>query len=600
MDETIISVLYVDDEPALLDVGKLFLERQGEISVDTADSASHALAILKEKKYDAIVSDYQMPGMDGIGFLKELRHRNDFTPFIIFTGRGREEVVIEALNCGADFYLQKGGEPDPQFTELAHKIVQAVKRRRAETGLKESEARMRSLFAAMSDVILVMNGEGRYIEIPPTNPELLGRPVDELIGKTLHEVLPKESADFFLENIRLVLSTRKNVKIGYSRMHGKNEVWFDAEISPLSLDTVMIVARDITRYHQTRNALEESETNYRELVELLPQPLFEVDEAMKITFVNEKAYTLFGYTREDIQKGLYVMEVVAPQDRERIAREIGEVAGGVKPKGSEFTGLKKDGTTIPMMVVPSTIIRKNRFVGMRGILIDLTDIKTSEKALQQVNEKLNLLTEVTRHDVLNDLLILRAYIALVRQSLPEGPSGEYLEKSERIAEKIRERIEFTRDYEEVGIHSPVWQDIGAVVLRVANDFRNTGITFVVRTGDFMIFADALFEKVILNLIDNAVKHGGTVSSLSFTARETGSSLVIVCEDDGEGIPAADKTRLFTKGFGKNTGLGLFLIKEILSITGITITENGEPGTGARFEITVPPGKYRHGPEHKNG
>ena len=104
-----ISILYVDDEPGLLEIGKIFLERSGQFSVDTSTSALAALAMLDAKKYDAIISDYQMPEMDGIRFLKKIRASGNTLPFIILTGRGREEIVIQALNEGATFYLQKGG-----------------------------------------------------------------------------------------------------------------------------------------------------------------------------------------------------------------------------------------------------------------------------------------------------------------------------------------------------------------------------------------------------------------------------------------------------------------------------------------------------------
>jgi PAS domain S-box-containing protein len=126
-----ISVLYVDDETALLDVTKLFLERSGDFSVDTAESARSALGKMKATRYDAIVSDYQMPEMDGIEFLKVLRKEYPSLPFIIFTGKGREEVVIQAFESGADFYLQKGGAPKPQFTELARKITSVVEQRKS-------------------------------------------------------------------------------------------------------------------------------------------------------------------------------------------------------------------------------------------------------------------------------------------------------------------------------------------------------------------------------------------------------------------------------------------------------------------------------------
>ena len=117
-----ILVLYVDDEPGLLEIGRIFLEQTGEFRVDTAESAKEALAELEKGQYDAIISDFLMPVIDGISFLKSIRQRDDDIPFILFTGRGREEVVIDAFNNGADFYIQKGGEIKAQFAELMHKV----------------------------------------------------------------------------------------------------------------------------------------------------------------------------------------------------------------------------------------------------------------------------------------------------------------------------------------------------------------------------------------------------------------------------------------------------------------------------------------------
>jgi CheY-like chemotaxis protein len=126
------SILYVDDEPMLLELARLFLEKTGDFCVDTVTSATEALDILAKTSYDCIISDYQMPEMDGIVFLKAFRSKGNVAPFIIFTGKGREEVVIEALNNGADFYLQKGGDPKSQFVELAHKVRQAIQIRIAQ------------------------------------------------------------------------------------------------------------------------------------------------------------------------------------------------------------------------------------------------------------------------------------------------------------------------------------------------------------------------------------------------------------------------------------------------------------------------------------
>jgi signal transduction histidine kinase len=112
-------------------------------------------------------------------------------------------------------------------------------------------------------------------------------------------------------------------------------------------------------------------------------------------------------------------------------------------------------------------------------------------------------------------------------------------------------------------------------------------------ADPEVYADPLFEKVFYNLIDNALRYGGDqMKTIRVSSQESDTSLTIVCEDDGVGITDEDKKKLFRKGFGKHTGLGLFLSREILAITGITITENGVPGKGARFEMTVPKGGYR--------
>jgi len=159
-----ISALYVDDEPALLEIAKAFLEIDGEIKVETATSAMDALVKLETAHFDAVICDYQMPMVDGLQFLKTLRLQGRTVPFILFTGKGREDVVIEALNNGADFYLQKGGDPKSQFIELQNILKRSVDQRRAEETAKESEEIYEKLFKENIEAMLLVDPRSGKIE----------------------------------------------------------------------------------------------------------------------------------------------------------------------------------------------------------------------------------------------------------------------------------------------------------------------------------------------------------------------------------------------------------------------------------------------------
>jgi signal transduction histidine kinase len=216
------------------------------------------------------------------------------------------------------------------------------------------------------------------------------------------------------------------------------------------------------------------------------------------------------------------------------------------------------------------------------------------RTLETANKKLNLLSSITRHDISNQLMPLNAYIELSEKSV-DNPADlkEYFIKEKRITDTIAHQINFTRDYEGLGVNSAVWQDVSALIgnAKAALPLGNTGVD--IGCPGLFVFADPLLEKVFYNLIDNSLHYGGdSMTAIRVTAVEKDKNLHLLYEDNGNGISREDKKQLFTKGFGKHTGLGLFLSREILSITGITITETGEPGKGARFEITVPEGKYR--------
>jgi DNA-binding response OmpR family regulator len=197
---TIIKILLVDDQPELLDITRIFLEKGGDIAVDTSTSAVTAIDMLREKKYDAIVSDYEMPQMDGIEFLKTIKRMGLEKPFIIFTGRSREEIVIEALNSGADFYLQKGSEPRVQFAELRNMIHQAVMRKRIEEALIQSETNYKTLVECTQDSIYMVDKRGRYLFMNSHHKNRLGISdrISEIIIMRIFTQMKRQSSSYSL------------------------------------------------------------------------------------------------------------------------------------------------------------------------------------------------------------------------------------------------------------------------------------------------------------------------------------------------------------------------------------------------------------------
>jgi PAS domain S-box-containing protein len=207
-----LSVLYVDDEPTFLDLCKIYLERSGDICMTGVSSPYEALELLEGSCFDVIVSDYQMPDLDGIGFLKHLQKINCTIPFILFTGRGREEVVIQAINNGATFYLQKGGDPKSQFAELTHKIKEAARRRQAEKALQESENRYRTVFENTGTAIVIIDEDMTICLSNAEFARLTGYETGEIDGrKCWTEFIANEDVRQVLSNHQLLTVHKEQV-----------------------------------------------------------------------------------------------------------------------------------------------------------------------------------------------------------------------------------------------------------------------------------------------------------------------------------------------------------------------------------------------------
>jgi len=1092
-----IHLLYIDDEPVLLDIGRHYLERDGKFRVTGMPSAREALAALEDGSFDAVVSDYMMPGMNGIELLKEIRNRGLSVPFILFTGRGREEVVIEAFDNGADFYVQKGGEPRSQFAELSHKIVQAVQRRDAERKLRESEERYRRVVEDQTEFICrtkpdrtiifvneafcryygvtreevtgtrfitpifetdrqkvdtllsslkpespvvtiehrvilsdgkinwqqwvdrgIFDERGRCIEIQSVGRDIttgklaeetasylgkilddslneififdvesyrfievnrgarenLGYSMEELsmltpldlkpeftrekfehlikplisgraektrfttihlrkdgstypvevhlqimsmqdrrifvaiiqditsrrraesalieaeerfrilfrqspipyqsldsegrfidvndawlntLGYSYHEVvghwfgdylIPEQQAlfrerfprfkdagevhgiefmmkkknegtilasfdgnigtnpdgafrqthcvfrditkereaelslidreerlnlaiqggdlgtwDWDIPSGRMTVNDRWATMIGYEpdeivphydswkalvhpddlpavsealweaiegnspkfeyryRLRGKNGEWVwvldkgkvitrDDDGTPLRAVGTHL---DITSNHLVREQLRGMNQYHRGLLEASIDSFVTINEEGKMTDVNAATEKLTGCSRADLigtdfsdyftdpkkassgsrvafEKGMirdYPLEVrhrdgtITPvlynasvyHDPEgrvvgifAVARDVTSIRkteaalkasetflNAVLDSLQDVIGIQKTDHRIIkynkagyelFRITPNEVIGKRcyellgrdkpcddcptneainskkmekteRFVPELGIwmdcrskpvfddmgnvafivehMIDITHRKQAEEAIREANQKLRLLTGLTRHDILNQLSALQAFHDLILQTTEPEIIYTRIRQAQEACDRIEKIIGFTREYENFGTISSGWQLIKPLVRSACYEVRLGGmnLTETIEPG-LEVYADPIIRKVFTTLIENAARHGEKITSLSVSTWKEGDSLLIVFEDDGAGIPESEKNMIFEHGYGKHTGIGLFLAREILAITGLSIRETGTPGNGARFEIVVPAGKFR--------
>jgi PAS domain S-box-containing protein len=999
MSQPPIHILAVDDEPDLCALTKDFLEMSTDMEVDTVHSVREAMGALAKKSYDVIVSDYQMPGEDGIQFLKSLRGAGDQIPFILLTGKGREEVVIEALNNGADSYLQKGGKSVPMYTELEHRIRATVRRYRSENALRESEGKFRGFYDSIRDGIVRVAMDGTILECNHAYLELTGYTLEELEQLTYMDLTPEKWHDMehgIISNFAM--------KTGHSEGYEKEYRRKDGMVFPISLRIWLIldehgnpshmwgIVRDITEIKLAEEALRQKtalleaqvaasidgilviDENHKRvlvnqrIIELfnVPQQIIgdiddnlllkhvvsltkcpeqflekveylydHVDEASRdeiefkdgmvldrysapvldkngkyygrtwtfreITeskrvenelrasqnmlskilatspnfvyiydlkehrniYTNREVVDFLGYTSQQIESmGSSLFELILHpddvkvveefQDRQRhladgviieaeyrmrradgnwcwlrsrnmvferdpdgsvrselgIAEDVTERKRAEKevessrhlhskimetslnlvfiydlkehrnlyasrkmaeflgydpqqiqdlgsqlfekilhpddakvveeyqellrnlddgkiaelqyrlrrgdgnwcwirsrnmvferdPDGSvrselgiaedvtekklaegelkaadleirkskdmfralidrsydaviihdmegnildvnatmlrlyqvtkeealdyniaDFTGVAcsmeeaqehweqalagvdqffpwqarrpKDGSVFDVEVY-LTLITFDESHLILGNIRDITERKRDERALNEANRKLNLLSSITWHDINNQLMTLAGNLSLLDKGQLDDRSKQRLLKAEIAAERISAMIEFTKEYEHIGVNAPIWQDISTLVDRCAMDVHLGQIRIEndVPTGT-EVFADPLISKVFYNLMDNAVQHGRNINTIRFYIEECDGVRAIICEDDGMGIPTDMKERLFTQGFGNDHGLGLFLSREILSITGITIKEIGHPGKGAKFIMVVPTGGF---------
>ncbi|HNX16929.1 MAG TPA: PAS domain S-box protein [Methanoregula sp.] len=375
--------------------------------------------------------------------------------------------------------------------------------------------------------------------------------------------------------------------------------------------------------------LREEERKYKGIFENTQAGIFTFNrDSLKINEINKKCANMLRYESTELTGSDLSRIIPDAESRDRFVRQIRE---GKNTTDIELVFTARDNAK-RQFLVSATVIRETLVIcsaiditsrkmaeqviekaredleyrvnertrellhANAELTAEIDERKRFESAIQLANHKLNTLSSITRHDILNQITAVVMYLALIREAETDPNIIGYLEKIENITRMIQKQIQFTRDYQAIGESKPRWQDIGATIKTSIYGMNLNGVMLDIDINNLEVFADVAFPKVFTNLIQNALVHGKHVKVIRFSCCENDTDLVISCEDNGIGIPEGAEERIFRREYFRNTGYGLFLIVEILGITGLSIKETGTPGNGARFDIHVPRGSYRFVPK----
>ncbi len=322
-----------------------------------------------------------------------------------------------------------------------------------------------------------------------------------------------------------------------------------------------------------------------EMVDQLPVAVF-------MKSVQDGKYVFWNKASEEIFD-LTSSEVIGRTDKDLFSEHMVSVI----EQEDEEACLKR------VLILNKKIVHKSR--GQRIIHMILVPIFDSAKTVRYIlgigedltgetlNMKTDLLFSITRRDILDQLSDIVSYLERAQLKISHEATQTFFDKTLESVESIRNHMAFVSSLQATGITTPTWQSVmksfwSAVALLPAKK-----IDIRADMDDFELFADPLLSRVFYNLLVNSLQHGNSqMTKIRLHARQDGDTLILLYEDNGTGIPGDEKEKIFEFGYGKRTGFGLFLARELLGYTGMTITETGVPGMGARFEIVVPKGKFR--------
>ena len=627
LDQQETAVLHVDDDPAVLDLTSAFLDRELEaVSVTTETSPADALDRLETDRYDCIISDYDMPGMNGLELFESIREEHPLVPFVLYTGKGSEEIASQAVNAGVTGYFQKGG-PDQQ-RRLANRVRQAA----GEYHTKIEADRYSTVLRALEYPIYVVDETGVFSYVNEAMVELTGYEREEIIGSRTDIIKDDEAVAEAEDQLGSLLSHE-----------GPDTAQFYVDIVPKEGDPIPCrdhmavlpyegeefrgsvgILRNISDEVRRERELERRDAELERKTRAMDEAPIGIAitdpdrEDNPMIYVNDQFVEMTGYPRsESIGRNCRFLQ--GPDTDETAVAELRRAIDAGEATTVELKNYTRDGE----MFWNRVNIRPFRnddgeIIYWVGFQEDISEYKQRERELERQNERLERFASIVSHDLRSPMSVANGRIELAKAGDGKAENLDAaLDALDRMETIVDDTLTLARQGDTVGELEAV--SLSSVVEECWRTADTGEATFELDEDiEFRADRDRL-QNLLENLFRNSVEHGSTgnrsqtddsVEHGSTGSRsQTGDSVEhgragdgddgatvrigtttdgFYVEDDGPGIPEDDRTSVFDPGYttaANGTGFGLAIVKEIAEAHGWDVSVSESASGGARFDIT---------------
>ncbi len=634
-------VLLVEKDKAFMEMAVTFLTRiNRDIRVVPCEDPEDVMMLIEKFNPDIIISDHNPPtGVDGLSLFRTLLRRNKNYPFIIMVGNGSEEIAVEAMNMGVDFYMIKVNTPRELFTDLADKIILAVEKSRIEDERSLNERRLKALvrlakmhrygfsevahFVLEESVKLTRSAMGYFalydekrdlltmyswsqsgmkecrieekpIEYPMDKVGIWGEPIrqkraiivnDYSVPNPLIKGIPKGHVG--LKRLMMIPLMHDGKVIGTAGVANKSEPYDNTDINQMNL--LMDGMTSIYMGRLSGEARYETERRYEEMLQFAPVGIMVVDNQGIIVECNLKARNILDHLSDESHIGKGLIEY----KNDFTIQLYSAVMDAIRNRSATHNKLRFRSPDLNITLQVSIQPRMNGKEDIKGAIISMEDMSTIESSLDKLERasfQLNVVDRMTFLEVSNQVQIIKGYVNFIRAMTENESLREHLDRIMGSSDRIQERMRFAKDFRNVGIMDPEWQTIGDIISKLKVTLDADEDMLEINTGKLEVLADPQLPKVFENLIENTLSDD-TVTTIKIGFNIVDGRMQLVYEDDGKGIPDGHKADIFdvSSPLGAN---GMYLVREVLDVTNFNIIENGIYGEGTRYEITVPNTHYR--------